>query len=694
MPFPYPGLFAIDPADPQNVAIDSELTIFDPADYAREPITLTDSEGLPLANPMTTNSKGFIGVFYSDLYEVGWAAGGLVGLVQSYQGIRDQAVEASDKASSAELSAQTAATAAEVSRQAALDAANMVGAPADTAVAALLGGEATETRAVADSRYTKRGEIEVLVTDFGTIGVGNDSAVVESAIAFAYGTFGQGGKTVVFPALTYDLLQRVRLRGRLRYRAYGATIKKSSVASGYAVFYTASDGNKGYSSGDSEIIWEGGTFQGDFANNIAICPFALHHTDDLEVFNTKFSQCISQGHIFDLLGCSNIEIHHSIFEGFKSGGGGYAKSEAIQCDISAAGSSSAPDLPGSYDGLPCININVHHNEFRPLTIGSTTYPAPNPLGSHTLHETATSNDINFDDNLVVDPAVDITSEVRGLVHFVGVKKFSYKRNKFRFSTPNNATLLGLYSTDYGVPAVGANYEAGAVNTPSTLPSPLVVDDVSIEDNTIEGFANVNLQNIVNIVPDARGGNVYAGTVRILKNGFNLTNAGSSATNFISARYVRNLILDEMNIFTGPGRVIDAQYVDTLYWGKNKSTGARADAWRSANCGSVKVDGVTAMGCVGTAMYIATCTDVQISGNNRLHSLAGSRCLGLNAVSRFSVLGANVAAPAGTKGIEAYGGSAAGFVQSNIISGGTTAHVDISTVSGNKVTESGNLKLAS
>jgi len=692
MPFPYPGLFAIDPTDTQNVAANAELTIFDPADSTRTPVALTDSEGLAIPNPLTTNDKGFVGVFYSALDEVGWAADNLVGLVQSYQGIKQQAVNAADRASSAELSSQTAAAEAELARQAAQDAANMVGAPADTAVASLIGGTGSETQSAADSRYSKRGELEVLVTDFGTIGVGNDSAVVESAITYAYGTFGQGGKTVVFPALTYDLVQRVRFRGRLNYRAYGATIKKSSVASGYAVFYTGSDGNKGYASGDSGIIWEGGTFQGDFANNIAICPFALHHTDNLEVFNTKFSQCMGQGHIFDLLGCSNIEIHHSIFEGFKSAGAGYAKSEAIQCDISAAGTSSAPDLPGSYDGLSTKHVNVHHNQFLPLTVGGITYPAPNPMGSHATHESATSNDIHFDDNLVVDPAIDITSEVRGLVHFIGIKKFSFLRNTFRFTTPANTTILGLYSTDYGVPSLGANFEEGATNTPGTLANPLVVDDVTIGGNIIEGCANVNQQSIINIVPDARGGNVYAGTVRILGNGFTLLSTASSPTNFISARYLRTLVLDEMNIFTGPGRPIDAQYVDVLVWGKNKSTGARADAWRAAFCGSLKIDGVAALSCAGAAFYLASCTDVQVSGNNKAHSLAGTRCIALTAVSRFSVMGASVTAPAGTKGIEAYGGSAYGFVDKNIINGGTTTHVDISTVTANQVTETGNLKL--
>lgn len=155
MSYHFPGLFAIDPNDLANVAVDSELIIFDPNDTTRTPIALTDSEGLAIPNPLTTNDKGFVGVFHAELDEVGWTAAGLEGLVQSYKGIKDQAVQAASSAATAADSALAAEGNAESARQAAEAAANMVGAPADEVVAGLFSADGSETQAAGDSRYAR-----------------------------------------------------------------------------------------------------------------------------------------------------------------------------------------------------------------------------------------------------------------------------------------------------------------------------------------------------------------------------------------------------------------------------------------------------------------------------------------------------------------------------------------------------------
>lgn len=155
MTFPFPGLFAIDPEGPANVAANAELTIFDPSDTTHQPIILTDSEGLRIPNPLTTNDKGFVGLFYAELDEVAWAAAGLEGLVQSYQGIKAQALSAANHAAESKDLAQRSEENSSLSAQAAKDAANMVNAPADEVIATLLGADGSETQAAGDGRWAR-----------------------------------------------------------------------------------------------------------------------------------------------------------------------------------------------------------------------------------------------------------------------------------------------------------------------------------------------------------------------------------------------------------------------------------------------------------------------------------------------------------------------------------------------------------
>ncbi len=153
MAYPYPGLFAIDPKDPGNVASDALVTISDPADPAREPIDLFDSEGLPIDNPLVTNSKGYIGVFYCDLDEVLWSAAGLEGLIPSFQGMKEDARKSADRASSAEARSIAAEANSEEARAAAEAAANLVDAPADNVIASLIGNGDSKTVEEGDRRW-------------------------------------------------------------------------------------------------------------------------------------------------------------------------------------------------------------------------------------------------------------------------------------------------------------------------------------------------------------------------------------------------------------------------------------------------------------------------------------------------------------------------------------------------------------
>ncbi|HEY1158604.1 MAG TPA: hypothetical protein VGE95_20265, partial [Arthrobacter sp.] len=59
MAYTYDPIFAADPSNAANVAASASITIFDPNDPSKAPVTITDVTGSPLPNPITVNAKGF-----------------------------------------------------------------------------------------------------------------------------------------------------------------------------------------------------------------------------------------------------------------------------------------------------------------------------------------------------------------------------------------------------------------------------------------------------------------------------------------------------------------------------------------------------------------------------------------------------------------------------------------------------------
>lgn len=145
MSYLYDGLWAIDPSNPLNAATNGTLTIFDPNDPSHTPLEITDPDGQPLANPVITNDKGFVPPFRAGLDRVGWIADDLTGYQISYDGIKSAADAAAFSANEASQKAEASQSAASAAQLAAEEAALLVGAPADTAVAGLVGSTATET---------------------------------------------------------------------------------------------------------------------------------------------------------------------------------------------------------------------------------------------------------------------------------------------------------------------------------------------------------------------------------------------------------------------------------------------------------------------------------------------------------------------------------------------------------------------
>lgn len=140
MAYTFDQIFAADPSNPANVARNAAVTIFAPGDAGKTPLTLTTTEGDPLPNPVQVNANGFGSAFmHATLDRVAWAGGNFTGFFTAYEGMKNEAVAARD-------AANASATAAAAS-------AALVGAPADTAIAAAINASGSATKTALSATY-------------------------------------------------------------------------------------------------------------------------------------------------------------------------------------------------------------------------------------------------------------------------------------------------------------------------------------------------------------------------------------------------------------------------------------------------------------------------------------------------------------------------------------------------------------
>jgi len=183
MAYTYDPIFAQDPNNPNTVAKDAAITIYDPADPAKAPITITDPTGSPLPNPITVDAFGMGPAFqHATLDRVAWTGAGFTNYFTSYEGMKAVAVAAqtaaaasATSAASAGAGAAAAASAAlasavadaETAQAAAVAAAALVGAPADSAVQTLITAPGSATRGALNATYALKADIPPNTFDGG-----------------------------------------------------------------------------------------------------------------------------------------------------------------------------------------------------------------------------------------------------------------------------------------------------------------------------------------------------------------------------------------------------------------------------------------------------------------------------------------------------------------------------------------------
>jgi hypothetical protein len=93
--FPFDMQLVVDPYNTSNVVANGQIYIYDPADTGNlSPLALTDPNGLPLNNPLMSNSNGFIPAFSTTIPQVKWVGASFTGYFASYEGLRDVALQA------------------------------------------------------------------------------------------------------------------------------------------------------------------------------------------------------------------------------------------------------------------------------------------------------------------------------------------------------------------------------------------------------------------------------------------------------------------------------------------------------------------------------------------------------------------------------------------------------------------------
>jgi hypothetical protein len=171
--YPFDMQLVVDPANPNNVVANSQITIYDPADTAgASPLALKDTSGNPILNPLVSNPNAYLEPFTATVPQVMWKSGPYSGYFNSYRGMRDEAVAAKTAAQASANSAAASAAQAQAPTDDMVDEAivranlpGQIGQALPALLDALVPGEVAEV-------------------------IANDPTVVDSAASMAQSTVG------------------------------------------------------------------------------------------------------------------------------------------------------------------------------------------------------------------------------------------------------------------------------------------------------------------------------------------------------------------------------------------------------------------------------------------------------------------------------------------------------------------------
>lgn len=346
----------------------------------------------------------------------------------------------------------------------------------------------------------------VTVDSFGAKGDGvtDDTASIQAAFDAVPGgvvQFGKG-KTYLIQGVVFIPKEGLDIDGN------GAKLIKR-LGHTSPVLFGNKNGVIGYGGGIKYLNIRRLHIQGDYtapAANYIDIVISLHHANNVLVENCVFEQGVINGHYFDLVGCSNVEIRGCRFIGANpKAGREYV--EAIQVDQSYLGGHGVDwENPALYDGLPTINVNVHDNSYESIVVNNIQYPMPCLMGIHSAtfdDERGYHKNIWFNHNRVKGYVAPFTSGwAQGWLHFRSVIGLSVCDNTFEFSGPagitGSPTVVNITSVTTAV--LPGNF--GVANSGATI-TPRTCKQIVISRNTFLGFVNAPVlenQGLINAAP--------------------------------------------------------------------------------------------------------------------------------------------------------------------------------------------------
>lgn len=506
------------------------------------------------------------------------------------------------------------------------------------------------------------------VKSFGAVGDGvtDDGASVAAALQAA-ASLAQSA-TVLFPKGSYFWNTPVRVFSNTTVLGDSAILTKPT-AGGYAMFFhISSEDAKGYASGARNVTFRGLRVEGNFSVGKQAGLVAANHASNLLVEDCDFYQCHSRGHILDLQGCEDVTVRRCTFAG-QLLDTNYPYSECIQLDNSSKMGVSYDDGFTGYDGLPSRRVTVERCRFIPLTVGGTTYRAPNPMGSHYGFQGMWQEDINFIDNEVFAGHPDSASFVRGSLHFMSARRVRILRNRFIGDANSALRAISFQAQDSGPTPATAGQSSPTV---VTFTEKQQCVDLWITDNHFSGYAQGSTTESLILVSGGYGGFSERVTVdgNIFVDNFTGNLAANLGPNPIDLRSVKNAVVTR-NSIRNARRILSASACQNVRVDGNVSSGTSiAVAIFLTGCTGVSVSGNVLQSYAG-GIAVESSTDATVVGNQFTGEVtAGSyKSIGLKSVSRFTVTG-NSAYSTSTisNGILVESASTKGVISGNVMLG--------------------------
>lgn len=522
----------------------------------------------------------------------------------------------------------------------------------------------------------KESAVWVNVKDYGATGKAEEDATAAFQRAVDY-IKSKGGGTLYIPDMGeyYWFKGYVELCNNLTIKSNGAVLKKTRGSNNYNVFAGLSGKKKGYGSGPSNLIFDGFRLAGTFKDGQG-ATITLHHSQNVQVMNCTFAETVVSGHALDLGGCADVTIDNCWFFGQKvTWDREYV--EAIQIDNSTSQGTAGLDIESSFDGIPCKNITVNNCKFLPLTVDGITYPAPNPLGSHSRVVGQISKNIKFNNNYVED-GISIPSDstyMLGWLHFYHIDGLEVKNNQFINKSGTDSRILGLYSIDTAISMADV-----AVRDPIKVSyTPVPAKNVTFKDNVIKGFKHTNNARLIYIQGRTKDSTDYfCENIKVLENDFidcygGAGNAMNISSDIIYADKVINLRVAG-NTGNGIKRLLYGVDSKEIITSENNLKNAHYVPFFVENSVDVSHLNNKLDGC-GTAFYSNNIDIVSVKGNtvvNEFDEIKPSfeNMIAFKTCKRISAKDNTLTGKPNSlfKGISVYSASDTGRVSDNFVSG--------------------------